>query len=365
MRILFIGPLPEPIMGQAVACQVFLDALRQKHDVDVVDLNKSGLSHAAAFGKRLKEVLEIVLQVRRRIKDADCVYFAISQSLAGNLKDLLIYAVCFRKLSRTVIHLQGGTAIRDLLSWRRPLLRTLNAFVLRRIGIVVVLSQRFVGIFEEFVPREKVRIVPNFAVDSVFVDSAEIQKNFSNTSPLRLLFLSNLIPGKGYIELVQAYLSLSPELQKSVSIDFGGEFESDADRANFLRSIEGQPALTYHGVVRGKAKDELLRSAHLFCLPTYYRWEGLPISLLEAYASGCVVLTTNHSAIFDVFSSDRNGFVVEIRSPSSIRAAIERAVVARDSLLQLALNNRADAESYRTAKFNERLMAIVEEQRPT
>jgi glycosyltransferase involved in cell wall biosynthesis len=63
----------------------------------------------------------------------------------------------------------------------------------------------------------------------------------------------------------------------------------------------------YHGdssaciIVDGPGKKNLFSEAHIFCLPTYYPYEGQPIAILEAFASGCVVITTNHSGISDFF----------------------------------------------------------------
>ena len=78
--------------------------------------------------------------------------------------------------------------------------------------------------------------------------------------------------------------------------DFCGEFmdtvasdgtheSADAAQARFRRTI-GEWGLDsyaeYHGVVRGAHKIEFLRRAHVFVLPTWYPWEGQPMSIIEA-----------------------------------------------------------------------------------
>lgn len=360
-RILFIGPLPNPVTGQSLACKVFFDELNKSYRVDLININKSSFSSGISSFGRILEVLTFVLKSFRLSRLSKKIYFTVSESLAGNFKDILIYLVCFDKLPHMVVHLHGGAGMRELLKPGNTVLRAVNRFFMSRIGAVVVLGARHVEIFKDIAPLERIHIAPNFAEDSLFVDSDVILKKFNDVQPLRLLFLSNLIPGKGYLELVEAYKALGVETRQKVKIDFAGGFQSDEHKKAFLESIEQFPGLHYYGVVQGEQKIGLFRNAHLFCLPTYYPYEGQPISILEAYASGCAVLTTDHSGIFDVFTENRNGYCVEKRSADSIRNAINQAVNDPSALCKMALTNRREAdELYRTDTFNARLLGIVE-----
>ncbi|NMM05996.1 glycosyltransferase family 4 protein [Polaromonas sp.] len=361
MKFLFIGPLPEPITGQSLACQIFFDEISKKHTVNVINLSKRNFSSGIDSLGRIREVLAFIWHAWRKSRTADCIYFTISESVAGNLKDILIYLACFDKLSGMAVHLHGGAGMRELLKPSNRILRALNRFFFGRIGAVIVLGARHVDIFEGIAPVDRIHIAPNFAEDSLFVDEAPTRLKFDKIDPLRLLFLSNLIPGKGYIELLEAYKSLDVNTRARVQIDFAGGFQSDDHKKEFLHSIDGIPQVQYHGIVRGARKLELFREAHLFCLPTYYPYEGQPISILEAYASGCAVMTTDHSGILDVFANGQNGYCVEKRSPDSIRQAIERAVAEPAALCRMALNNRAEADGlYRTDRYNARLIQILE-----
>ena len=130
-----------------------------------------------------------------------------------------------------------------------------------------------------------------------------------------------------------------------------------------MQLITQAESIHYHGTVRGEEKRRLLRDAHVLCLPTYYPYEGQPISILEGYASGCAVITTDHSGIFDVvFKPGVNGLAVEKRSAESLRNAIIHAVEAREEMAQMARNNLADAERhYQVSHFNAKLVAVIDE----
>jgi glycosyltransferase involved in cell wall biosynthesis len=54
---------------------------------------------------------------------------------------------------------------------------------------------------------------------------------------------------------------------------------------------------------------QALNSADVFLMPS--RYEGLPLSLLEAMAAGCVPIVSNRGSIPTVVDDGHNGFLVE------------------------------------------------------
>jgi len=360
MNVLFVAPLPEPVTGQSLACQVLFEHLAAHDEVQVVNLSKQEFRQGVSSLGRIFQVAGTMLKVWRRKKTADVIYFTVSESFAGNLKDLIIYALCYRSLSRMTIHLHGGAGLREIMRARGSLRRWLNSFFLRRVGAVIVLGQRHVGVFAQTVPGPRIHIVPNFAQDYLFADPDAVRRKFAQLQPLRILFLSNLLPGKGHVELLNGYLGMDPATQSAVEIDFAGGFESQSQELEFRRRIAGQGGLRYHGIVGGQKKKELFAAAHVFCLPTYYPYEGQPISILEAYASGCAVITTDHSGIFDIFTDGENGSAVPARSAEALREVLTAIVAAPGRLEHIALNNLATAQrSYRTSTHTHRVREVL------
>lgn len=359
MNILFIAPLPPPITGHALASQVFLDELRQTHNVEAVNLSVGTRHDGTVTVRRLLEVAKVLVDVWRRQRRTGAIYLTISESVAGNLKDVLIYQLCAARLSRMYIHLHGGS-IGKLLFDRHPLLRRINARFIDDLAGVIVSGASHVDIFAGMIDRARIHIVPNFAQDHLFVTEQTVVEKFAATEPLRVLYMSGMTRMKGYHELADAYLGLPGALKPKIRVDFAGKFESQAERAALLDKLSGVEGIRYHGVVDEAQKQRLFASAHVFCLPTAFR-EGQPIALLEAYASGCVVLTTGQAGIRDVFTPGINGFEVEEESAASVRAALEAVASNASRLLPMALANRRTADSrYRRASYNTALRRIVE-----
>jgi glycosyltransferase involved in cell wall biosynthesis len=245
MKILFIAPLPPPLTGHSLAARVLLDGLVKHHTVEVVDFKKDIFKQGVNSVNRIVQISRILIEIWYKKKGSDVIYLTISQSISGNLKDLITYAICFNILTRTVIHLHGG-GIRKLVFDRYRFIYHLNKFFLKRIGGVVVLGKSLKSIFKSMVPQDKIYVVSNFAEDYLLLDKKKIKKKFKNINPLRILFLSNLIPGKGYEELVDAYMTLEDHLKKNIRIDFAGGFESKNDKARFFDRIKDTSDIDYH-----------------------------------------------------------------------------------------------------------------------
>lgn len=351
MKVLFIASLPPPITGQSVAVQALLDQLRAEgHSVAPINQSKNTFRQGINSLSRVFEVLWLTWRTWRAGTDFDAVYLTTSESLAGNLKDMLLLAVLGKLQCKTWLHLHGGALMRQLLIDRTGLVGRINSFFLPRVAGLIVLGERHVSMFDGYVRPDRIKIVKNFAPDEAFVDADHVTKKWSNTSTLRVLFLSNLLPGKGYKELLQAIANLPESLTARFTFDFAGGFETKADERNFMTAIAKHTSVQYHGVVEGKFKQQLLARSHIFCLPSHY--EGQPISILEAYAAGCAVLTTNRGGTFDIFTPDQNGLEIFAHNPVSIIDALKYLAANPEYGAEFAQNNRRLADQNYTRKHH-------------
>ncbi|MBW2645781.1 MAG: glycosyltransferase family 4 protein [Deltaproteobacteria bacterium] len=360
MKILFIAPLPPPVTGQSLASKLFLDELEKSYQVEIINISKNTFKQGLNSAKRIIEVCRSIKDIWAKKGKADIIYLSISQSITGNIKDIVTYFVCIDKLPEMIIHLHGG-GIRKLIFDKYPLLHYINNFFLKRVGAAIVLGDSLTSIFEGMIPSNEMYVVPNFAEDYLFLDEDKVREKFNRLEQLNFFFLSNLIPGKGHYELVAAYKALDRNLQERIRIDFAGAFESKDKETAFLSTIKKVKRIRYHDIVSGAGKRKLFAQAHVFCLPTYYYYEGQPISILEAYASGCAVITTDHGGICDIFKDGINGYQIEKKSPISLKRVIEHIIKEPDQLLQIALlNQRIAREKYTTPIYCSSLLKLIE-----
>ena len=360
MKILFIAPIPPPINGQSKASKVLLEALAEKNEVEIINLSKESLKNGVNSINRIFEIVRVFSEVKKRLSGKDIIYISLAESFVGNLRDIFIYALARRQLNNTYIHMLGGAGMKKILSGSGTM-QKINAFFMKKLAGVIVEGPVNFEIFKKVIPVEKIHIVPNFAEDFLFVSDEEIAKKFEDTSVIKILYLSNLIPGKGYEELAEAFIALPTTLKARIKLTFVGGFESNESQERFVKTIEPHKGIEYLGkFIDGEEKRKLYCETHVFCLPTYYPFEGQPISILEAYATGCVVIASNHSGIPYIFKNNVNGFLTEPRSVLSLQDALTRMLDEQKQLVDIALNNRnTAAKQYRTKIFQDKILNIL------
>ncbi len=98
--------------------------------------------------------------------------------------------------------------------------------------------------------------------------------------------------------------------------------------------IAAEDGVTWSGYLRAAEKDELLRRAEIFVIPSLS--EGLPMALLEAMAYRLAVVATAVGGIPEVVESGREALLVEAGDPAALAAALVR--VAGDPELRSNLS---------------------------
>lgn len=348
MRILVVGPLPPPMTGNALPVKVLCDALPPEA-LEVVNLSKKEHKAGITSIGRVLEIVRCLIRVYRKQKKSTVVYLTIAESFAGNFRDLVIYWFSRKRLTTVIVHMFGGAGMQSILKERGTVQFRLNRYFLNRVGAIVVEGQPQADMFLKAVNHERVYVVPNFAEPFLFTDGESVRRKFASNAPLKILFLSNMLPGKGYRELMTAFENLPDSISEQYQLTFAGKTISSDDEEWLIGKADSVENIRYVGPVYGEEKKRLFNESHVFCLPTYYAYEGQPFSIIEAYASGCAVISTNHSGIKYIFQDAVNGYLVEKRSPESLIRVLARIPAEKERLLNIALNNLRQATELYTA----------------
>ncbi len=358
MNILLIGPLPDPVTGESIANQTFVNHLKKKR-IQHACINTTGYkniqsSHGKFSLSKIFQFLKVYRNIPKIISHKGVIYITIGQTFFGVVKyaPFIIAALITRK--PYYLHLHGnflGHTYRSLSGIKKLIFRWLvgNA----RGGIV--LSESLKTNFRDLLPSAQIHVVENFALDDLFkIDIAD--KQFKT---LNLLFLSNLIPEKGIEDFLDALLRLQ---QKNIPFhaDIGGAFEAASENRvrQKMRKIDAK-FLEYHGFVSGSQKQHLLQTANVFVLPTYYKIEGQPISIIEALATGNIIVSTQQGGIPDIIN-EKQGFIVERKSPVHLFETLKYLSENLESLSQMSQQNcEYAAQRFSENQFGENLLRVL------
>jgi glycosyltransferase involved in cell wall biosynthesis len=360
-RVLVVGPLPPPWHGGSVATEYVLKSgVAEQWDVvhlDTADrrgLRNIGQLDAGNIIAALKHGLQfIVLLVMNR---PAVVYVPIAQNTLGLLRDFLFIIPSLLTRRRVVLHVHGG-GFGNYYAGASGLMRLLLRAVISRANRVIVLGDSLRGTLAGIVAPERIRAVPNGMPDP-FPD-APVR---SVSDEMRVLYLANLIPSKGFLDVLHA-IELLVAAGVPVHLDLAGGYESavaEREAAPVLERLGDR--VTQHGVVGPARKRELLAAADVFAFPTYYEYEGHPFVMLEAMAAGLPVVTTAHAAIPETVTNERDGLIVPARDPQALADALLR--LANDPALRVQLGRAARArflEGYTLGTWSDSLVRVIRE----
>lgn len=313
-KICFIAQFPPPMHGLSKAVETLYNSELNNdfNSQGEFEFEKVDITNNKKFFKNL-------LKINR--SKADLFYFTISQTRGGNLRDLVIFKLLELQHKKCLIHLHGGyyrqLVDNDMAGWQRKA----NYRAIKKLSGAIVLSESLKKIFEGMIDSNKIYVVENCVDDQYLLADQEIGeklKVLENQKVLHVLWLSNFISSKGYpIVLKMAKLEkdrVEAGDERRFHFDFAGKFFENSEKdyfENYVKDNGLEEYITYHGVVGGEKKKNLLKECHVFVLPTYYPNEGQPISILEAMGNGMFIITTDHAGIPDVVEDGVNGIVMD------------------------------------------------------
>ncbi|MCU0523772.1 MAG: glycosyltransferase family 4 protein [Elainella sp. Prado103] len=135
-----------------------------------------------------------------------------------------------------------------------------------------------------------------------------------------ILFAGRLHPQKDPLLLVQSFAALN---EPGVHLLIAGDGELQQVLQQQVRTLGLTPHVSFLGAVQQPQLVKLYQVASVFVLTSLY--EGLPLAVLEALASGIPVVTTNCGETPNFLTSD-SGVVCLERQPQAIAAALRQVL---------------------------------------
>ena len=360
-RIVCLAPLPPPATGQSVVTETFLAALAAHADVETVDT----ADHAAVWRRpgtvRLARVgawIGRLRDLRARLADTrpDAVYLTPASSLLGLLRDAAALALVPRGV-RVVAHVHVGDYGRRLAhrTWGR-----LARWTLGRVERVLVPSAYAAAGILRAAPQARVEILPNPVPADVRFTAAEERtaRAARRGQTPHVLFLSNMIPTKGYHLLAAALAALHAD-GAPFRATFAGPWASDAARAAFTAHLAGLGLGGCTSVVGAVGRAEvraLLASADVLAFPSTYPHESFGLVMLEAMGAGCAVVAVRHAAAAELVRDQIDGRLVDA-TPAALAAGLADALAHGDAYGASAAERAREA--FATAPLTSAFVAAV------
>lgn len=353
--ILLIGPFPDPVSGVSIANQVVNDILSEDPHFEVDLINTSYSKFDAQLGKfSFKKVFFYLSQNVKFIKifNNNIIYITPGQTFYGVLKYAFFIILGSILKKQLIIHVHGNYLAQEYNSLNR-IKRVVFYFLVSKFTKGIVLSDSLKENLTPFLNESKIFCLPNFAQDYLYKEEKKLVND-----ELRIFYLSNLIKEKGIICLLKALKNLEKNgIKYKAKVAGNVDDKLSEEIFQLFNELENTE---YIGVVSGDNKKNLLKWGNIFVLPTFYKMEGQPISILEAMASKNLVVTTNHGGILDIFKDKVNGYLVKKNSIKSIQDILTYIASNKGEIKQIATHNKAYfLDNFTVDTFKRNLIKII------
>ncbi len=340
---LVFASVPPPIAGQSLATVMLLDHFeRVGLEHRVVDISREFHTGLASRVRRAVSVLQLparALRERRRLVQRPVVfYLQLGGGLASMLRDLPILELAHRIGSPIVAHVHGA-AFRPAFDAAPAPVRAAVRRAVGRVAHAVVLGESLRSLFDGLIEPNRISVIPNGVARDLERSAAAVPPP---SDGLTVLYLSNLMREKGYLEVLEAARISQKRALPHRFVLAGQHTETtSADPADVIRRHDLEN-VRWLGPIDGQAKLDALAGAHALVLPTAMR-EGQPLAVLEAMHFGLPVVTSHSGGLRDLVEDGTHGIVVPPRDPHAMVAALEKLRLERGLWDRIARHNRAEA----------------------
>lgn len=180
------------------------------------------------------------------------------------------------------------------------------------------------------------RVFPG--ADDIYAVAAE-RRDYATAS--RVLFAGTWRKNKGVEDLVPAFVALAERHADITLRVIGAGAPPDFVRAQFPEHVRAR--VHCDTPPDDVAMAVAFAAADLFLLPSLF--EGTPLTLVQAMASGLPIVTTATCGMKDVIADQQTGLLVPIRSPESLVSAIDALRANRSLRERVGQAARADARA--------------------
>ena len=177
------------------------------------------------------------------------------------------------------------------------------------------------------------------SIDSALFNTTRPQKTFTND--ITISYVGRIIETKGLLYFFDAILSLQQQVEldtwKRLKFVFAGEGPL-VKQLTILASKHGlSEKFFFPGNLEYAQVADLLKQTDIFVSPSSHA-EGLPTTIMEAGACGCVIVATNSGSISDVIVNKSTGLLVSMKDSDGITKALVWALDNRNEADTLAKN---------------------------
>lgn len=361
-KILYLIQLPPPVHGVSLMNHYVssskkinegfnIEILRLHFSVSIDELRKK---HFKKFILSFRHLFHLVVTLVKF--KPDLVYFSLIPVGIGFLRDLIFVTALKISSTNLLYHLHN----RGIAHYaQKGIWRKLYEYAFGNTNIIHVSE----GLLKHEIEILDLKNTKTFIVGNT-IKPVEITRKEKTSGPIELIFLSNYLPEKGLMVLLEAFARLKKDKYNVKLNTYGSTFQKEED-AKYIKYIQENDLVEYvnfNGPVFNKEKYEILANTDIFIFPSYFSEECFPLSLLEAMHAGLPIIATKIGAIPEIIEDGKEGLLVEPKDIVKISEKVIQLINDPDLRIELGRNAlKKFEEKYAYSKFEKQMERIFTE----
>lgn len=188
----------------------------------------------------------------------------------------------------------------------------------------------------------------------------EEKLNYDFDKPYKICTFSRVMKEKGIEDVVEAIKQINKEADEIIyKLDIYGPIDTKYIE-QFKKIEEGFPQyIQYKGCVDSNKSIDTLKKYYLLVFPTRFKSEGIPSTIIDAFASGTPVIASRWDNFEEVIKEGYNGFGYEFGSQKDLILKLKECS-NNERILKLKKNCILTANIYNPKKAIQKLIMELE-----
>lgn len=168
------------------------------------------------------------------------------------------------------------------------------------------------------------------------------------TEPYKFVTFSRVTPKKGIGEAVDIVKSINKKFNREVcTLDIYGPIEPGCDSEWFEELKHSfSSSIHYMGNAPFDRSVQILSNYFALLFPTQFYTEGIPGTIIDAFAAGIPVISSRWKSYSDVIQDAVNGYGYEFNNNIEFQSILEKIIVSPELIISLKKNCLGCAERY-------------------
>lgn len=206
---------------------------------------------------------------------------------------------------------------------------------------------------------ENIFVMPNCKKLAVL---SEDELVYPQGLPLKLCTFSRVMKEKGIGDAVEAVRNVNAELgYQAYTLDIYGQV--DPAQTEWFEALKSSfpEGVRYCGCVDADKSVQALQGYFALLFPTHFYTEGIPGTIIDAYAAGVPVISAKWESYSDVVEEGITGFGYEFDEESQLEDILVNAAAEPDMILKKKSACLREAEKYKIERATKVLLDQIED----